>query len=270
MNNTKFKKRYIALIVPALVVAACDAGNTTKVNTQQNLSAFAVYNSPDITNIQSTKGFSGDFYHQAISVYGASTDEVTNGIQGADFICNYLVPIEHSYAFLNESAPHFAAFLVDGESRVACSTPNCSQGGNSEHINWVLQPNTNYNIKISTNPADGTNSISTNQYGLLSDAQESQVFGASSTLYYWTGLKTTYQSSATNCIKWTSPKSVDLGSLGDFSKNGNKANYLVGSLGLTSSTNLVRSCSAAAITAGGNHLIPNNYTPALICVEQPS
>ncbi len=37
----------------------------------------------------------------------------------------------------------FKAFVVNGSTRVACTTANCS-GGASEHVDWVLQPCTDY------------------------------------------------------------------------------------------------------------------------------
>lgn len=59
------------------------------------------------------------------------------GVTGADAICSS-DPQATTYGGT------YKAYIADGTTRVACTTSNCSGGGTSEHVNWVLQPYTSY------------------------------------------------------------------------------------------------------------------------------
>ena len=89
------------------------------------------------------------------------------------------------------------ALLVDGQTRVACSTAKCT-GGASEGIDWVLGPATSY-LR-----ADGKPLLTTNDAGIVlvypiaNDA-------AGNRINFWTGLDTDWTANANrNCNGWTS------------------------------------------------------------------
>ncbi|XDD46625.1 DUF1554 domain-containing protein [Leptospira sp. WS39.C2] len=70
----------------------------------------------------------------------------------------------------------YKAFLVDDVNRVACTTANCATGGNAEHLNWILKPNTNY-----VRAVDNATITTTNSFGIFSsqtnDAEISTITG---------------------------------------------------------------------------------------------
>ncbi|GIX41510.1 MAG: hypothetical protein KatS3mg129_1243 [Leptospiraceae bacterium] len=125
------------------------------------------------------------------------------GITGADNICNN-----------DPNKPNtslYKALLVDGTNRVACISPNCSTNGISEHIDWVLKPNTTY-IR-----ANGSTFIfTTNSDGIFifGTANNSISDGPPSTIYFiWTGLNQdwtiyTFSSTERDCNDWNSNSSA--------------------------------------------------------------
>jgi hypothetical protein len=88
------------------------------------------------------------------------------------------------------------AMLVDGGTRRACTSANCSTSGNGEHNDWVLKPNATY-----VRP-DGTLIGSTNDKALLVFPLSNSI-GIGSFLP-WTGLNTDWTSdTSNNCGGWT-------------------------------------------------------------------
>lgn len=109
------------------------------------------------------------------------------GVDGADKLCQ---------GDAQSSGGTYKALVVDGVHRVACSTANCS-GGISEHIDWVLQPNTKY-VRI-----DGTTEIgTTDSKGLLQFPLANEFIFQSYDL--WTGLNTNWTTSSDNCSGFAS------------------------------------------------------------------
>ncbi|WP_244310141.1 DUF1554 domain-containing protein [Leptospira mtsangambouensis] len=91
----------------------------------------------------------------------------------------------------------YKAFLVDDVNRVACTTSNCS-GGISEHVDWILKPNTSY-----FRAADSTKFAVTDSVGIFnSQLVHVDVNVLTNTL---TGLATGGWTTRTNnhCNRWT-------------------------------------------------------------------
>lgn len=124
-----------------------------------------------------------------------------NGIAGADAICasDSNKPTQATYK----------AILVDGTTRRACTTANCTNP--AENINWVLHPNTAYV------QADGTTAIfTTNSAGIFNFQSDTASNGINATLTaVWTGLNNNWTDTATyNCTSWTSSSNGDSGFTG--------------------------------------------------------
>ncbi|TGM37612.1 DUF1554 domain-containing protein [Leptospira biflexa] len=151
------------------------------------------------------------------------------GIVGADAKCmsDSKKPTEPARAV-------FKAFLVDDVNRIACTTSNCLTGGVSEHVDWILKPDTTY-----VRAVDGATIVTTNSVGIFTsqpgDAENPSVtqiitgFDAGGWIT---------RGSGGHCVRWTEGTT--------------------GITGLSSSSNLT-------ITGGGNYCV----TPTVIlCVEQ--
>jgi hypothetical protein len=116
------------------------------------------------------------------------------GVAGADNACNQARPPGLATA---------KAMIVDGVTRRACTSANCTTGGASEHIDWVFAPMTSYYL------ADGTTFVgATNAAGLLVGPLQTPVAANGA---FWTGLSNDWTGS-NNCVGWTSVGSV--GSVG--------------------------------------------------------
>ena len=144
-------------------------------------------------------GVTGTLLHTGISVKNFPAGDrfifVTNssypgdlgGISGADTKCN---------ADANKpNGSTYKAMLVGGTRR-ACSTVNCS-GGASEHLDWVLYPNTTY-IRSPGLVTIGT----TNATVGIFPFSLTNAFGTSGS-FTWTGMTTAWQNNST-CSVWTS------------------------------------------------------------------
>ena len=97
------------------------------------------------------------------------------------------------------------AFLTDGVARVACQTSGCS-GGISEHMDWVLSPNTMYYR------ADGNLVAVSDSAGLFDfPLSASAVLNGGE---WWTGLSMDWTAAGADCNGWTSISSSDVGMVG--------------------------------------------------------
>jgi hypothetical protein len=122
------------------------------------------------------------------------------GIAGADAKCNA--------SSQKPGSGTYKALIVDGTSRRACGSPNCSTGP-SEHVDWVLRPNTEYR-RSSDNAviaiADTNGLLPFNLVNTIS---------ASSGQAYFSGLSADWRSDAlSNCGSWTSASGGNVGSTG--------------------------------------------------------
>jgi hypothetical protein len=136
----------------------------------------------------------------------------------------------------------FKALLVDGSNRVACTTANCS-GGTSEHVDWVLKPNTTYVRVDNPGNLDGPTIGTTDSKGLFSFPLLSP-FGPDAHLS-WHGLNNDWTTSSNTCSAWTDSNST-------------------GSYGMIDS-DTVTAINYGSSGCNGSSGIPNAY---LICVEQ--
>jgi hypothetical protein len=131
----------------------------------------------------SSTGTSGD-------IDGAGDDDGSNGIEEADALCN-----------ADSSKPNsstYKALIVDGVNRVACTTPACS-GGTGEHIDWVLQPSTEYR-RVDESTAIGTTSTE----GIFTFPLDNVIDLPLTINSIWTGLDdATWTTHSDLCLNWT-------------------------------------------------------------------
>lgn len=111
------------------------------------------------------------------------------GIEGADELCQ------------SEYGANYKALVVadtgDPEtSRIACTSDNCSSGGASEHVNWVLSPNTKY-IR-----PDGTTIGTTTSNAIFESSLDNPISGGGTPPK--TGLDYFWVTSSNTCSSWTS------------------------------------------------------------------
>jgi hypothetical protein len=128
----------------------------------------------------------------------------------------------------------YEALVIDGNNKRACSSANCTIGGATENVNWVLSANTRY-IR-----PDGTLIGTTNSAGIFTSFENPI---SPSVSQVWTGLNSDWTSSGNQCGGWNACLGGDIGNTGD-----------------PSSTN-----PTTVISNGGNFC--NQYV-RYICVEQ--
>ncbi|TDP51151.1 uncharacterized protein DUF1554 [Bacteriovorax stolpii] len=102
----------------------------------------------------------------------------------------------------------YKALIVDGSNRVACSSANCS-GGSSEHVDWVLRANTQYQ-RVSDGATVGT----TNANGIFSFPLTNSL-DASYTYWLFTGLTANWITNTGDCTNWSSTGGFGGFGLGD-------------------------------------------------------
>ena len=113
-------------------------------------------------------------------------------IPGADALCN---ADAHK-----PNGSTYKAFVVDGASRVACTTANCA-GGTTGQVDWVLLPSSTY-IR-----ADGVTTIGTTDTNGLFPLPLTNPYllaeNASPSTQVWTGLNTDWTTSPYGtCTNW--------------------------------------------------------------------
>jgi hypothetical protein len=108
------------------------------------------------------------------------------GIIGADAQCNTSPP----------TASPYKALLVDGTTRVACTSAQCTTGGATEGVDWVLAPNTKYVRK------DGTTVIGTTSAAAIFAFPLAASIGTNGDSY-WTGLNPDWTTNSDSCSGWT-------------------------------------------------------------------
>ncbi len=121
------------------------------------------------------------------------------GVAGADAYCM-------SASNKPAGTSTYKALIVDGSSRVACTTASCS-GGTAEHVGWVLAASTPYYRTDCATWINTTNSNGLLSFGLTNPISTSNV-GA------WTGMNNTWRTTANTCGSWTSSSSGSNGDLG--------------------------------------------------------
>lgn len=167
-----------------------------------------------------------------------STAPVTAGVSGIDAHCN-------NATNKPSGGGTYKALVTDGTSRRACTSANCTTGGTSEHIDWVLKPNQQYKRK------DGTTVIgTTNSNGLfpipMTNSMEPNLLNANN--YVITGINADWINS-NDCENWTT-KAAATSPNGLFGRHQN-----TDALAFAFSSTL---CSD----------LEDNYNAKAICVEQ--
>jgi len=90
----------------------------------------------------------------------------------------------------------YKAMVSDGENRIACATPSCTESGSSENVDWVFSAGTTY-IRADDETVIGI----ANDSGIFDFALQNGL--SSSSAEIWTGLTTEWAYN-TSCIGWTS------------------------------------------------------------------
>lgn len=165
-----------------------------------------------------------------IFVTSGANDGNLGGVTTADSAC------ASAATSLGETGT-YKALLVDGSTRIACTTADCS-GGTSEHTAWVLAASTPY-IRQADSVAIGTTSTAGIFTFSLSNAFSGTLTGFDAGA--WTGLETNWTGSSSTCSSWGS--SSGSGAIGNVSATSN----------VTLNVGLTQLCST---------------TRHLICVEQ--
>lgn len=140
--------------------------------------------------------YSSAYYDDATPNSGLLYMYVTNslydgnlgGVAGADAKCN-------SDSAKPIPTATYKALLVDGGTRAACTTANCS-GGPSEHTDWVLKPTQNY-YNVAGDVIETTNVNGLFPNNLLNTIKPS------SFNYSWTGLFIDWTTHSSHCNGWT-------------------------------------------------------------------
>ncbi len=125
-------------------------------------------------------------------------DGAMGGMAGADALC------EADAGKPNMST--YKALLVDGVSRIACTTANCS--GGAEGTDWVLLPSTLYQR------ADGTAIDTTNASGIFTFPLSNPLTTQTTTLNLWTGMNNDWTVFSSNCLGWTTSAAGEFGRVG--------------------------------------------------------
>lgn len=99
----------------------------------------------------------------------------------------------------------YKALIADGVNRLACSSPNCSTNGASEHVHWVLAPNTSYV------QSDGSTDVGTTTSNGIFAFPVTNGFNNTLSIY-WSGLNSDWTSSADNCDLWMGDSPANVGS----------------------------------------------------------
>ena len=148
-----------------------------------------------------TSGTGGGATDKVIYLTSAPKKANFGGITAADALCNATPPIPGTYK----------ALLVDGTTRVACTSASCVTSGAAEGKDWALAPSTKY-VR-----ADGTTVIGTTSAAAIFTFPLTASFGTSG-ISYWTGLSADWTTSADTCTSWSEVSGVSASvGLGDTS-----------------------------------------------------
>ena len=157
------------------------------------------------------------FYGDMIRASDLST-AVGTGVAAADYWCQ------------DEFGSDYKAMIVDGTSRVACTSDDCAIYGMKQNVDWVLRPGITYTRTDGVTDVFTANSLSvwdfggTNPTGGNFLASVTDV-GTSNSI--WTGLDSgaTWKTSTGTCSNWTDGSSGTSGSYGDANSNGSGSIY---------------------------------------------
>ncbi|MBE7440417.1 MAG: DUF1554 domain-containing protein [Spirochaetales bacterium] len=138
----------------------------------------------------STSAFVGHVY-----VTNSAYNGNLGGVSGADAKCN-------SADANKPGSGTYKAMIVQGTTRRACSTANCTSS--SENIDWVFKPGAQY--------------YRSNRTTLIGTASSAGIFASAvwdtGETRFWTGLGSDWTNSANHCLSWTSGDNGQAGSYG--------------------------------------------------------
>lgn len=152
----------------------------------------------DVTNVAVTCEDKKTIFITA-APHNGDFDTGSGGAAGADAFCM-------ADANYPGTGTYKAMIVVGSLSRTACSTANCS-GGSSEHIDWVLSPNTMYYRDNETTEIGETNSAGIFTFPLTNAF-------ASTFETTWTGMLGDWTADTT-CTGWSDGTGGDIGTYGD-------------------------------------------------------
>jgi hypothetical protein len=126
-------------------------------------------------------------------IYLTSTPKKANfgGVSAADALCNGSPPRPGTYK----------ALLVDGSTRVACTSALCATNGAAEGVDWALAPNTQY-VRADGQTVIGTTTAAGIFAFPLAASIDTNGFS------YWTGLAADWTTSTDDCTGWTEVSGV--------------------------------------------------------------
>lgn len=132
------------------------------------------------------------------------------GVAGADARCN-------SDSAKPIPTATYKALLVDGATRIACTSGGCSTGS-TEHTDWVLKPNQSYyNVAGDVIAATDVN-------GLFPNNLTNSIKPLSSN-YSWTGLFIDWTTHSSHCNGWTDNTNSSYGAAGKHDKTINNGSF---------------------------------------------
>ncbi|MCW7457356.1 DUF1554 domain-containing protein [Leptospira bandrabouensis] len=99
----------------------------------------------------------------------------------------------------------YKAFLVDDVNRIACTTSNCLTGGISEHVNWILKPNSTY-----VRAVDGVTIATTNSFGIFSSQTNDAENPSVTTIFSGFDAGGWLTRSGGHCNRWTDGTNASL------------------------------------------------------------
>jgi hypothetical protein len=138
--------------------------------------SLAACNTPDIVSNAPDAG-SSPVPSVTSKKMWVSKDLAFATVDFADSVCRY---DEANPGILNAKA-----LIVDKVHRVACTSPFCATSGNSEHVDWVLKPNTPY-VRL-----DGTLIAITDSNALITSPMQASVSDSGQSGDQWGPLVTT-------------------------------------------------------------------------------
>ncbi|MBF0443641.1 MAG: DUF1554 domain-containing protein, partial [Oligoflexales bacterium] len=135
----------------------------------------------------------------------------------------------------------YKALIVDGTNRVACTSANCTTGGASENVNWVLKASTYYKNWVSSSSTVIGQTTSAGLFSFSISAKINTGFNPC-----WTGLNADFtikNDGSSRCTSWTDNSAGPEGGSGQTNAQ-----------------------TSSLIDSGGT--TPCNSSSKLICVEQ--
>ena len=163
----------------------------------------AIDNGEIVTDIWKLSNSNKEMFYTPLKASGKfiNPNGGSGGVIAADAICQ---SVANSYQYPGT----YKAIISDGLSRIACTSANCSKGGNSEHKNWVLSANTSYYNGSLSNLIMTTNST---ELGNFKGQFPQSPLGYTTA---WTGLNSNWTTGET-CSGWTTTDTSKQGNIGD-------------------------------------------------------